>query len=630
MTKLRIPMDFKEKDLNRSVYNLNQAKAITFMQCLNIPVKFEKMMPGDEFRTRCRAMIDSLPMVTRQLSDWRMRFLFFRSSLSNYYGWMDNNMRMSADSFKDRRHHYISTKLLNADSSAMAMVMSKLFPYYTLSGTTAQVNYTSLGSIIYSTNAQGAMSYRATRDVVKHALGVMPLSLLDMVGFPVGFISTVQSSDGVAVGKDFSADYILCYLDAVRSYLVNNQFAFAPYYVVVPEFSRTGEPVLSDVPDTEGYKPRVPRILEISLASIDWFFRVLRMQDNGVDIMSLLNKYLADSSTTEFGYAVQLATWFISLKYGGHFLSQYERDMWNIILRNVNFEDVQVTVDIDESTGTPKGTFSINNLRLQNRRQKLADRFGVSGGRWSKLLRSVWGQDSSKKMDIPDFLGSHSFFVSAQSIMSSADTESSDGKSGSRLGQLNSVFDTRDLEGKSMKVYSDDYSVFFCIASLVPDVTYTEGLDKGLDEVHFDDEYYPQLDGLGFMDVPYYKYSALPKYDSNDEVSVQATNVAYKSVVGKNIAFIDLISNVNRAHGHFANDEYYEPWLLVRKFSEENNTGSSSIQTGNGITTYAHPLNFQYPFVAQGAEDYNFILQVDISNAAIRSKGKRVMPTLGD
>lgn len=618
MAKLRIPLDFKERDLNRSIYDLSHASPMTFMQGLNVPIMFEKMMPKDKMKFDFSSMIDSLPMVTRQLSDWKLRFLFFKSSLSNYYGWMDNNARLSSADFKNRRHHTISSRTIFSTEWGNKVALN-LFGV-TPAGNTAEMNsslfLSVFGAVTYTDEPQ-LVNYNA----ISQRMGVQPLSILDMVGFPVGFFQSDEGSDSDAdkATQNFSADFILCYLDAVRNYMVNNQYDEVPYFVNVPDIS--GANFTLEVDAESHYKPFIPRILNLKLDSIDTFFKALRMQDNGADVFDVIADLDDDVATDLF-------TWFCSLRWGGCFLAQYERDMLTTLLQSVNVEDISVEVDIENN----KGRFNINELRLRNREQLKADRFGISGGRWSRLLRSVWGSDTNSKMDIPQLLGAHSFYVSAQSIMSNSDTESADGETGACLGQLSSVFDTRDLDGSTFNYVSDDYAVAFCIASIVPDVVYTQGLGKGLDEVRFDDEYYPQFDAIGFSDVPRYKYNALPSYSPDGMIDTQNGGNSYNTVVGKNIAWIDLISNVNRAHGNMANDRYFETWILSRKF--EKIIGLDPVRPGVptpivSISPYVNPLDYQYIFTAQSSTDQNFILQVRFDVNAVRSKGKYYMPTLG-
>lgn len=622
----RAPQSFKEKDLNRSVFNLNQGKIGTFMQCLNFPYKFEKMQPKDEFFVDHKSMIESLPLDGQMKNDWRLRIQLFKSSLSNYYSWMDNNARQSQSDFNNRRHHTISSISFDSYFSDLVQKFYGDEVARAVEGTTGQINNLGFLDGVFSVFGAARDSYVSfyNYDNVRTHYGVQPHSLLDMVEFPVTFFqSDLYSENNLdKITQNFNADYILCYLDATRNWLVNNQLDKVPYLVNLPNFQVVYEEggEYYRVLTAEG---KTAKIFDLSLSTIDKFFKHLRMQENGVD----LSTFVQTPNIFDRDERLELITWLCSLRYGGLFLAQYEKDMLNSLLRTAGAEDISITIDPET------GAFNINQLRLANRKQLRSDRFGVSGGRWKNLLRAVWGSDVTTNMDIPELINSRSYYISAQSVMSNSNTEDGQGN-GAALGQLAAVYNTRDIDPKrkSTRVYSEDYSIFFAIVSLVPDVIYCNGLGKGLDTIKFDDEYYPQFDQLGFQDVPRYKYNALPTFNPESGV-LMPTSSTYDRVVGKNIAFIDMISNIDRCHGNFAKDAYFEPWVLKRTFEHEFMDADGTI--GNypipdiDITSYANPLDYQYPFVMRAGEDANFIFQIAFDIRAVRSKGKYFMPTLG-
>lgn len=612
MAKLRIAQSFKEKDLNRSVYSLDQNKITTFMQGLNIPVKFEKMMPKDSFTVDYRSMIESMPLEGRQFNDWKLRIMLFQSDLANYYSWMDNNSRLSSVELKNKRHHTISSwTFAGVNQSVYQTVMGLLYPEVTENGTSVIQNMRAKLSVFLGVDVASEVGDNAQKN-----LGVQPNSLLDHIEIPVGYIQPFANvaDDYSTVGQNFNADFILCYLDAVRNYLVNNQLESVPYFV--PYL-----PVLSSAGATTG---RIKSYIgSINLKAIDWYLKSLRMQDDGVDIL----KFMFDGGTLS-GDAVlhvpQIATWLCCLRFGGLFLAQYERDMLNSLLYNVDTTDINVDIS--------NGSFSINQLRLKNREQLRQDRFDVSGGRWKNLLRTVWGVDDNSQMDIPRIVGASSYYLSAKSVMSQSNTEREevvDGETvskGSALGQMAGVFNTNDLNTHKFKVYTSNHSIFFAIASIVPDVVYCNGLGKYLDKISFDDEYYPQFDQIGFEDVPRFRYNALPSKNPETGRFIFDREGFFKPV-GKNIAFIELISNVNRCHGKFSGDAYFGSWVLRREFIETTPAGVE--RPVDRVTSYVNPLEWQYPFIAQGADNPNFIFQIGFDIRAVRSKGKYFMPTLG-
>ena len=183
MAKLRIAQSFKEKDLNRSVYSLNQNKITTLMQGLNVPIKFEKMMPKDSFTIDYRSMIESMPLEGRQFNDWKLRIMLFQSDLANYYSWMDNNSRLSSQELKNKRHHTFSSWSFVSVTSVYQTVMGWLYPEVTDTGTSVLETMQTKLSVFMGTNNASEVGVNASVN-----LGVQPNSLLDHIELPVGYI----------------------------------------------------------------------------------------------------------------------------------------------------------------------------------------------------------------------------------------------------------------------------------------------------------------------------------------------------------------------------------------------------------------------------------------------------------
>lgn len=636
MADLRIPLDYKEKNLPRAAWNLSQPVITTLMQCLDVPMKFETLKPKDDVDVNYDYIIQSMPMVGQLLNDWKLRVFTFKSSLSNYYGWMDNNTRQTSDAWKGKQHHYVSPSSLDSTNADVQSIYSMFFGAYLHTSNNGKLadlfssvipsknvarRYVSESS---STSNPFNLTYNAFRKYF-----VKGGSLLDMIGIPSGFIgvrdfavNTDVLSNGLYVAPYspvdcFNADYLLTYLDSVRNYLVNNQYASIPYSYALPSLDFEYDiPAGTAIPN--GTKVR---IVNLSLSAIDEFFMTLRQRENGTDLL------LHCMSTNNY----EIACWLLSLRFGGMFFAQYERDMLTTLMYNGS--QSEVLINLDEN-----GNFSINQLRFANRYQLMQDRADIAGGRYRDRLRTIWGSEDHSKLDIPQLVGVNSYRISPRGVVSTADTYDPDTGTGNSAGQLNGVVNTDSHSKYKHSIYTEDDSILMFMVQLVPDVVYSNGIGKGLDVHLFDDEYTPQFDQLGFQDVPLYKYNALPSYTAQSG-ELDSANTDLVKVVGKNLAFIDLISNVGRVHGKFANDEYFESWVLKRTFDTpievevvDDYNDPSFVTIGNpvkGISPYANPYEYQYPFTLIGVDDPNFVFMFGLDIRAVRSKGKSYMPTLG-
>jgi hypothetical protein len=174
------------------------------------------------------------------------------------------------------------------------------------------------------------------------------------------------------------------------------------------------------------------------------------------------------------------------------------------------------------------------------------------------------------------------------------------------------------------------------IATLVPNVDYVQGLDWEVDKVNFADDYVPEFAQLGFQKVPLSRYSFLPIFKESAPDASPSMDDDYSShdtlsvSVGKQVAWLEEMTDVNRNFGEFDWKGYYNYWVLNRLYSRlekksYNDLGSTFEPT---ITQYVNPLEYQYPFVAQSVLDPNWFLQVGFKIKSVRPIGKRYMPNL--
>ena len=625
MSDLRIPLDYEEKQLPRAVWNLSEPVITTMMQCLNVPLKAEILKPKDDFDFDYEYVLQSMPMVGQLINNYKLRIMAFKSDLSNYYGWMDNNSKISSADLRAKRHHYVMPGCFVGGSLSTYDSAIRQFLQIDRVMSTKEVQLSRLftsvvpsPSYIYSVIPSFDSHYENLQKYANQSDTVF-----DMIGLPRSFFSVRNWYDSSIlvrggyrspeydVRDTFNADFILTYLDSVRNYLVNNQWRKLPYLYRIPQYDTQADDYTSIMR---------PLIGEIDLMELDNFFIALRACKNGSNIAEVA----FDNN------CLTVLLWLWSLKFGGMFLAQYERDMLTTLLYDASYDDVLIQVD-------DNGNFSINQLRFANRSQLKTDRENIAGGRYRDRLRTVWGSKTAKNMDIPDLVSVNSYVINPRQVVSTADTFNPDTGAGNSSGQLNGVVNN-DADAKfKFTIYSEQDSIVMFMAQLVPDVVYCNGLGKGLDVHMFEDEYTPQFDQLGFQDVPRYKYNCLPSYVFDDQLDAKVVfdDTSLTNVVGKNIAFIDMISNIGRVHGKFGFDEYFETWVLKRTFDEDvlADVDGNLVPIGTPvqyISPYANPLKYQYPFTVTSVTDPNFVLCFGLSVRAVRSKGKSFMPTLGN
>lgn len=688
----RLPKDYKETDIKYSVRDLSMPKATTLMQCLNIPIYGEELISHDKFRIKFATLLQSNALQTPLFGRYKLRVSTFNCPMTNYYGFMDNNTKLSADEW-DAMPHWTVSPVIRGLAPAGTSFDSNLFDptvqdnpsylfadqykrFFAAVGPLAQIASVIpyyYGRLFYDRDeygsAYGAEHLLRPGSALCESIFVKPGSLLDYFGITPSYVyhdgtlvspSVSLTNSGFSVDGDqkvfisssfnretnvgfsFNAHFLIAYLDCVRSYLVNKQLSYALYTVTVGNEALGKSNITVVIPDTGGnvvadnngfVDPSGQILLSIPLSALDEFFIWLRSQNEPRDLFEAVHdewlKSLADLSIEEARehWSSHILVWLFSLRFGGLFCCTYEADMLQNLLTDV--EGAEAFVDIVD------GRFSINEFRLANRKQRRRERVAVSGGRYKDILRALWNAKSRSGVDIPDFINTSSYMIDPRNIVSTADTDVPDVSAGKSLGQMAGNVNQFKAGKYGHTVRTEDPSQVMMIVSLVPEVMYSDGVDKNLLSTRFSDDYSPQFDQVGFQDVPSIVYNMLsPVVDHvTDGVYFSPNNVETVKTVGKNVAWMRYLSNVGRVHGHFVRGFDYDSFVLSRDYRPRVPYPIGSAANPPLLETepngYAVPMDYQYPFIIQRSDFPNWFFQIDLDIRATRAIGKNYMPTLG-
>lgn len=608
MSSVRLKGNY-QTPVNWSLNNLSKDSRFTFKQGLFVPFRFIKSMATDKFETKVQSLLQSNPFVAPLMGALKLRFSFFKSDDSNYYGWLDNNERVDADKWLSRRRHYISSYYRQLTPADTSYVHGSILPFVFSSGAP--------GSTVTIDNK----AYRS--------MCVQPGSLLDFVGIPQGFVCPTTHGINDNFGVDYfaaqkapdvlKADRILVYLDTVRNYLVNNQYPRVPYLYVQPL-------VYSDA-DTPDYLVPQTSLKYVSLTVLDFFFKMLRMEPDGVDIYRFVwslydnSELLAKheiSSTDVFG----LIEWFSNLRYGGLFCSQFEADFMQNLFQKVGVDNVAIRVD--EETNS----IIVTDIRFANKTQHVNEDISVAGGRPDDVNRMIWHSDGYGKLDIPAMISTYSIYVNPHNVVSVSNTYQSP-DTGSQLGQLASLVNQHDGDNaRDFDFESKWESTVMCCVTLIPYIDYSQGIEVDNDKLFFADDFKPQYNQLGFQDKPYYLYNALPDgipIDKSSTDPIPFNNSLYmQRSVGKTVAWSELRSDVNRVYGEFGNMGIMSYWVLTHNMQREDD----GVLRNNDFSPYINPADYQYVFEVTRPTFDNWFLQVSTSIQAVRPISNQLRPTL--
>ena len=140
-------------------------------------------------------------------------------------------------------------------------------------------------------------------------------------------------------------------------------------------------------------------------------------------------------------------------------------------------------------------------------------------------------------------------------------------------------------------------------------IDYSQGNDFDLNLQTIDDIHKPALDGIGYQDLI-------------QEQMVGETSTS----VGKTVAWINYMTNVNRTFGNFATGMSEEFMVLNRQYSPKiNSDGHLDIED---LTTYIDPVKYNYIFAYTNLDAMNFWTQIKFDIRARRLISAKQIPNL--
>lgn len=562
MANIRIPKDY-EKKTYKSVHNRSCIRRTTAHAGLMIPIYSRRVMAGEKVFIDPTTVVQTNALQAPLMGSFTLQLAVFFDSDSNYYGWMDNNAKLTTQEYLNRRRHQIYFSGIASPLDA---------------GSTTYQNWLA--------GTEGA-------SIRKH-------SIHEYAGIPQFFSPISGENDEHSIDLGF----YFTYLNIFRNYYCNNQETQFPFVSQLSEnFNK----------DPFGYA---------DLTVLDKLFKELRFQDDGFDFsVPTIPATYPGMKWFRDNYLYALIG-----SFSGLIPTTYKPDLFtNLLNRSSNVKSyVRVT-----TTGSEANSFTIDTLRFQNKLQRLIDRLDVSGGRFSNWLRAVWGVKTRKDMDIPEMIGVTQKLIDPTELSAKSNSAAVGDQPAKYLGDLGGNFNKIDGH-RGHSFYANTSGRVMVIATIVPNVDYCQGMDYEITKVNFADDYTPEFAQLGFQNVPMSRYSALPHFESDGTGDLVASIAdPFTESVGKQVAWLEEMTDVNRNFGEFGWNGLYSYWVLNRNFSRLKDFGSGLGKVFEPtITQYINPLDYQYPFIAQSIADPNWFIQCGFKIKSVRPIGKRYMPNL--
>ena len=255
------------------------------------------------------------------------------------------------------------------------------------------------------------------------------------------------------------------------------------------------------------------------------------------------------------------------------------------------------------SIDTSGGSFSIDTLNLSQKVYDLLNRIAVSGGTYKDWIETVYTTDYYFRAETPVYEGGLSGEIEFGEVVSTSATEI---QGNEPLGTLAGKGYNSNKKGGTITIKLSEPSYIIGIASITPRVDYSQGNDWDNDLDTLNDIHKPQLDGIGYQDL-------MEKWMHAD-----ANNNA---AVGKTIAWINYMTNVNKTYGNFAAGESEGFMCLNRQYTVK----SGEIEN---VTTYINPKEFTGIFATNELSNMDFWVQLGFRIQARRVMSAKQIPIM--
>lgn len=255
------------------------------------------------------------------------------------------------------------------------------------------------------------------------------------------------------------------------------------------------------------------------------------------------------------------------------------------------------------SIDTSGGSFSIDTLNLSQKVYNLLNRIAVSGGTYKDWIETVYTTDYYFRAETPVYEGGLSGEIEFGEVVSTSATEI---QGNEPLGTLAGKGYNSNKKGGTITIKLSEPSYIIGIASITPRVDYSQGNDWDNDLDTLNDIHKPQLDGIGYQDL-------MEKWMHADANK--------KAAVGKTIAWINYMTNVNKTYGNFAAGESEGFMCLNRQYTVKD----GEIEN---VTTYINPKEFTGIFATNELSNMDFWVQLGFRIQARRVMSAKQIPIM--
>lgn len=312
------------------------------------------------------------------------------------------------------------------------------------------------------------------------------------------------------------------------------------------------------------------------------------------------NTFIADMFTSEKDYTSNPSAEVPNSIYPmvGLALKTYQSDI-NTNWVNTEWIDGETGINAITAIDTSGGSFTLDTLNLAKKVYNMLNRIAVSDGSYNAWIQTVYTSGGLNHVETPIYLGGSSLEIEFQEVVNNSGTEDQP------LGTLAGRGVASNHKGGNIIFKADEPGYIICITSITPRVDYFQGYDWDMELETMNDLHKPQLDGIGFQDRLY------------KHVNGNCPLQEREKSIGKQPAWIEYMTNVNKTFGNFALIEN-EGWMCLNRIFGDINT----------YTTYVQPHLYNNIFADTDISAQNFWIQIAFNTNPRRVMSAKIIPNI--
>lgn len=277
-----------------------------------------------------------------------------------------------------------------------------------------------------------------------------------------------------------------------------------------------------------------------------------------------------------------------ALEMGGLCLKTYQSDLYNNWV-NKEWVDGENGINAVTDVDVKDGKLNLDALNLAQKVYNMLNRIAISGGSYKDWIKTVYTTDYYFRAETPVYEGGMSTTIDFEAVVSNSASSASGVEE--PLGSLAGRGFNQGKKGGKIVIKCNEPCYIIGIASITPNVDYSQGNDWDMMNLKtMNDLHKPQMDGIGYQDL----MSGQMHFHAN-------TN----SAIGKQPAWLNYMTDVNRSYADFAAGETESYMVLNRIYNIEESTGEIT-----NPSTYISPKDYTYIFATNTETNRDFWVQI--------------------